>query len=107
MVKRKVNINVADYPAKLHGFFQNTDVYDSSSSSEATVLYCDSGYYIKISEKGSLCEEAALGRLFYGLGLGVEVVLSFSEKQDYLVTKSAVGQVLTHYTGPSGHFNTI
>lgn len=69
MVKRKVNINVADYPAKLHGFFQNTDVYDSSSSSEATVLYCDSGYYIKISEKGSLCEEPLWGGCFIGWSL--------------------------------------
>ena len=50
MQKTKVDININDFPQELHYIFADTNVYDSSSSPEAQVLYSDLGYYIKIAD---------------------------------------------------------
>ena len=97
MIKRKIDININDFPTELHGLLRSGNIYDSSCSSNAKTLYCDSGYYIKIDDKGELSLEAELGKLFYNIGLGVEVIHYISADRDYLVTQSAVGEDLTHY----------
>ncbi len=97
MKKHKIEINIHDYPVELHEFLQSDNVYDSSCSSNAKTLYCDSGYYIKIDDSGELAVEAKLDELFHRIGLGVEVIRYLSEDKDYLVTKSAVGEDLTHH----------
>jgi len=95
--KKKVQIDLRAFPAELHALLQSANIYDSSCSSEADVLYCDSGYYIKIDQKGTLEQEAALSRLFDSRGLGVSVVDYISADRDYLVTKAAEGEDLTHH----------
>lgn len=97
MIKRKIDININDFPAELHDILRTGNIYDSSCHSNAKTLYCDTGYYIKIDDKGQLALEAELGKLFYSIGLGVEVVRYISANRDYLVTQSAVGKDLTHY----------
>ncbi len=94
---RKLEIDIGSFPPELRQYFAGGNVYDSSSFSGARVYYCDTGYYIKADAKGNLAEEAVLSRFFHGKGLGVEVVAYLSGEQDYLVTKSAVGQNLTHF----------
>ena len=97
MRKEKVNVNMADFPSRLHWLFENAGVYDSSSHSGATVLYLDTGYYLKTDEKGKLAGEAARAEFFHSLGLGVEVIEYLSADRDWLVTRSAEGEDLTHY----------
>lgn len=97
MIKRKIDININDFPAELHKLLRSGNIYDSSCSSNAKTLYCDAGYYIKIDDKGELALEAELGKLFYDISLGVEVLQYISEDKDYLVTRSAAGEDLTHY----------
>lgn len=92
MNKTKIEIDLADFPGELHCFLDGANVYDSSSSSGARVLYSDLGYYIKISAKGRLREEAEFTRLFDKRGLGVSVEAYLSGDKDYLVTKSAKGE---------------
>lgn len=96
MIKTKTEINLKDFPEQIHPYLQGT-VYDSSSSNAARVYYSNLGYYTKVSPKGTLKEEAETGKLFHRLGFGVEVLSYVSAEKDYLVTKEAVGQDLTHY----------
>ena len=97
MIKRKIELNIHDFPAELHEFLLLGNIFDSSCSSNATTLYCDAGYYIKIDDKGELALEAKLCDRFFCLGLGVKVVRYISEGKDFLATQSAVGEDLTHY----------
>ncbi len=97
MKKQKITIDIHDYPEILRALLLSGNVYDSSCSSNARTMYCDSGHYIKVDNKGELAQEALLGKLFYSMGLGVEVVNYYSLDKDYLVTRSAIGEDLTHY----------
>lgn len=97
MNKRKIEIDLADFPSQLHELLRAGEIYDSSCSTEARTLYCEAGYYIKIALKGALASEAMMGRLFHQLGLGVEVLEYLSSDRDYLVTRSADGEDLTHH----------
>jgi hypothetical protein len=97
MIKRKIELDINAFPSELHEFLRSGDIYDSSSSPEARTLYCDSGYYIKIARSGELALEATLCRRFHSMGLGVEVLQYITADQDYFVTKSAVGEDLTHF----------
>lgn len=99
MRKRKTSIQISDFPAELHSLLQSGAIYDSSCSSDATTLYCDAGYYIKVDTKGALAAEAAMTRRFHTMGLGVPVVHYMSADRDYLVTQSATGDDLTHFLG--------
>ena len=94
-VETKADLN--KFPAELHGLLQAGKIYDSSCSTEARTLYCEAGYYIKIAPKGALASESMMGRLFHQLGLGAEVLEYLSSDRDYLVTRSADGEDLTHH----------
>ena len=96
MKKTKIQLNLDEFPKQLNPYLQGT-VYDSSSSDVARVYYSDLGYYTKVSPKGTLEKEAETGKLFYSLGFGVEVLAYVTGEKDYLVTKEAIGQDLTHY----------
>ena len=97
MIKRKVEIDLAVFPSRLHELLRAGEIYDSSCSAGARTLYCDAGYYIKTADRGELAPEAAFGKLFHALGLGVEVMEYLSRDRDYLVTRSAGGDDLTHF----------
>lgn len=97
MNKRKVNIDILEFPEALRELLSSGEIYDSSCHSGAKTLYCDSGYYIKIDRKDALSREAALCQRFHRMGLGVEFVDYLSEDRDYMVTKEARGQALHHY----------
>lgn len=97
MIKTKVKLNVADFPIEIQYLLKDADVYDSSCSSDAIVYYIDTGRYIKIDSAHSLAAEAELTKLFHSKGFGVEVIAYISTDKDYLVTRSAVGEDLTHY----------
>ena len=93
-----LNINLNEFPQELYSYFQNTNVYDSSCSKDATVLYINSGYYLKISDKDSLKNEYLNTKWFNSKGLSAEVIkyISFNNK-DYLLTKEAPGKTCLHF----------
>ena len=97
MKKRKIDVDIHDFPTRLHPYLQSGEIYDSSSSPEAQTFYCTSGFYIKTAPVGALAEEARLSRRFCSMGLGVEVMHYISEDRDYFVTRSALGEDLTHF----------
>lgn len=97
MKKTKMNLNADDFPKEIQRLLKDANVYDSSYSSDALVYYIDTGYYIKIDSVHSLAAEAELSKLFYSRGFGVEVIDYISTDKDYLVTRSAIGNDLTHY----------
>ena len=92
MQKTETKINLTDFPKELHYLFEGATIYDSSSHPTMTTLYSTHGYYIKYAEKGALKKDAELGKLFEGLGMGVEVTAYISGERDYLVTKEAIGE---------------
>lgn len=96
MQKRSIHISPETFPGALQYLFQGAKVYDSSCSSNATVYYADSGYYIKADAPGELKREAELTRLFYQQGLGPEPIAYLTADRDYLVTREVMGQDLTH-----------
>ncbi len=97
MLKKKITININDFPNELHNILKDATIYDSSSHPSATVLYSDLGYYIKITEKGQLAKEAEMSKIFERSGMGVHVVSYISDTKDYMVTTPARGDDALHY----------
>lgn len=97
MQKNEIKICIDDFPDELRYIFKDAKVYDSSSNPSATVLYSDSGYYVKIADKNSLSKEVAMAKAFENNGIGVDMVSYISHEKDYMVTKSAKGEDCTHY----------
>ncbi len=97
MEMKRIEIDIMNYPKALHKFFQSGCVFDCSGNSSAKTFFCDSGYYVKMDDRGELAREAALGRMFHKIGFGVEIIDYLSADKDYLVTKSAIGKDLTYY----------
>lgn len=97
MNKQPITLSPDGYPDAIRPYLTAGNLYDSSCGAEAQTFYCDAGTYIKIAPAGTLAREAALARRFYGLGLGVEVLCYLSADRDYLVTRSASGEDLTHF----------
>ena len=54
MKKEKVTLTISQFPEELRIYTEKATLYDSSSHSGATVLYLDTGYYLKIDQKGKL-----------------------------------------------------
>ena len=52
MKKEKVTLTISQFPEELRIYTEKATLYDSSSHSGATVLYLDTGYYLKIDQKG-------------------------------------------------------
>lgn len=80
-----------DFPEQLRTYIEGAILSDSSSHSGARVLYLDSGYYLKIDQKGRLEREARIASLFEQEGIGTPVIHYLSTNKDYLLTKEAIG----------------
>ena len=76
MERKKIKIDPLAFPSEFHSLLRNAQVYDSSCSPEARVLFLDldGGYYLKESPKGTLQREADMTRFFHRKGLGAEVL---------------------------------
>ena len=80
-----------DFPEQLRTYIEGASLSDSSSHSGARVLYLDSGYYLKIDQKGRLEREASIASWFEQEGIGTPVIHYLSTDKDYLLTKEAIG----------------
>lgn len=89
MKKEKINIPISQFPEELRIYLEGASLYDSSCHSGATVLYLDTGYYLKIDQRGKLAQEAQITQWFEKQELGVPVLTYISQDRDYLLTKKA------------------
>lgn len=77
---------------------KDAKIYDSSCSPEARVYYIDkdSGYFLKVSAKGSLKNEAIMTDYFHKKDLGAKVLEYLSFDRDFLITGQVHGENATH-----------
>ena len=98
MKRTKINAKIEEYPSRFHALLNSADLYDSSCSPQARVLFIDkdSGYYLKQSKKGSLEQEAVMSQYLFKNGLGTEVLDYYSDHDDWLLTRRMSGEDCTH-----------
>lgn len=92
MKTEKISLPLAQYPEQIRTYLERANFYDRSSHSGASVFYADTGYYLKIDQKGQLAQEATLAKWFEEQGLGVPVIHYLTADKDYLLTKEAEGK---------------
>ena len=82
-----------DFPADFHPLLHDAEIYDSSYSLGAKVIFIDKdgGYYLKSAPKGALEQESVMTRYFNAKGLAANVVDYISEKKDWLLTEKIYG----------------
>ncbi len=100
MERKKVHIDINEYPESFHEFLKDATIYDSSCSKEARVIFIDKGdgYYLKKAVKGSLKTEAELTDYFHKKGLATEVLAYESADFDYFLTRKVQGEDCVHRT---------
>lgn len=93
MQLKPITINLEKYPEGLWEFLKESEVYDSSSSEEANIIYIkkDKGYFLKQAEKGKLKHEATMAEYFNKKGLTTKVLAYISNEKDYLLTEKVEG----------------
>lgn len=92
MKAKKISLLLAQFPEQIRTYLERANFYDRSSHSGASVFYADTGYYLKIDQKGQLAQEATLAKWFEKQGLGVPVIHYLTADKDYLLTKEAEGK---------------
>ena len=92
MKAKKISLLLAQFPEQIRTYLERANFYDRSSHSGASVFYADTGYYLKIDQKGQLAQEATLAKWFEEQGLGVPVIHYLTADKDYLLTKEAEGK---------------
>ncbi len=87
----------AQIPEGILRFLYGANIYDSSCSEAARVYFIDKndGYYLKVSDKGTLQTEASLTKYFHKKGLGSEVIDYYSDEKDFLLTAAVKGEDCT------------
>ncbi len=92
-----ININLDDYPVEFRALLSGAELYNSSCSPEAAVIFIDrdNGYYLKSAPKGSLEREAVMTKYFHGKGLAAEVLGYISDEKDRLLTAKVIGDDCT------------
>ncbi len=98
MKRTPITLDPAEFPADLRPLLAGADLYDSSCSPTARVIFIDrdGGYYLKSAARGQLAKEASLTRYFHDKGLATEVLFHLSEERDWLLTRRVAGEDCTH-----------
>ena len=92
MKSEKISLPLDHFPEQIRTYLEGANFYDSSSHSAASAFYADTGYCLKIDQKGQLAQEATLAKWFEKQGLGVPVIHYLAADKDYLLTKEAEGK---------------
>lgn len=97
MDRKLIKINPEEFPPQIAEFLHGADIYDSSSSPEARVLFSDKeqGFFIKSAAKGTLAREAAMTRYFHTKALTAPVLAYVTDEKDWLVTEKITGDDCT------------
>lgn len=98
MNRTKISPKLYLYPEELRSFISDADIYDSSSSPEAQVIFIDrdSGYFLKRGTVGSLKTEKLMAEYFSSLSLTEKPILYLSDEYDWLLTRRVPGEDATH-----------
>jgi len=94
MILKPITIDISRYPSSLHSILIDANIFDSSCSPEAKVIFIDkeSGYFLKSAPKGTLAREAVMTGYFYKKGLAAKIIDYVSdEEHDWLLTKKIQG----------------
>lgn len=95
---KRTPIPLPQLPEGLTEIFSHGQVYDSSCSREAKVIYTDhdGGYFLKRSAEGTLRHEWEMTTYFHGLGLSVEPIKYLTVGgEDLLLTRAGRGEDAT------------
>ena len=98
MKRTQLDALPADLPAEFAELCRGAEVYDSSCSPQARVLYIDRGRgcFLKSAPRGSLEREATMARYFHSKGLTAPVLAYESiGERDFLLTERVVGEDAT------------
>ena len=98
MKRTPIAICLDDFPTEFHPLLSGADVYDSSCSPEARVIFIDKdeGYYLKSASKGKLQKEAEMTGFFAEKRLSATVLSYLSTDRDWLLTTRVAGEDCTH-----------
>lgn len=99
MERKLINIDLGSIPSEFHSLMENAEIYDSSCSADARVIYIekDDGYFLKTSAKGTLDLEAKMTSFFHSKGLAAEVLGFVSSGKDWLLTRRVPGEDCTFH----------
>lgn len=98
MQLKPISINLQNYPAPFHSILQGGDLFDSSCSAEAQVIFIDQeeGYFLKSAPAGKLKRESDMMHYFYQKGLSGQVVTYLpGPKKDWMLTVKIPGEDAT------------
>ena len=98
MKRTPTKVSIQTVPEQFHQLILGSDVYDSSCSPEARVLFIDKGegFYLKSAPKGTLEAEAQMTAYFHSKGLSAEVLAYESLDRDWMLTARVPGEDCTH-----------
>lgn len=84
-------------PARFHSLLEGAEVFDSSCSKEARVIYIqkDGGLFLKSAPRGTLKAESTMSAYFHSHQLGPEVLAYFTDEKDWLLTRCIPGEDCT------------
>jgi len=97
MTLKPITIDISEYPTDLHPILVGANIYDSSCSEEARVIFIEKapGYFLKSAPKGKLEQEAAMTKYFHTKGLAANVLAYISREKDWLLTEKILGDDCT------------
>lgn len=100
MKRIKIKPNLENIPTQFHKLLEGAEVYDSSCSPEASVMYIDRdcGYFLKKAPLGSLKKEALLACYFHKKGFTAPVVEYLTLEDDWMLSERVLGEDATHST---------
>lgn len=98
MKRTPIEVDFDAYPVWAREFLEGANVFDSSCSPEARVIFIDKGegYYLKRAKKGSLKAEKELTEYFYSKRTATEVLGYECGEYDWLLTRKVKGEDCTH-----------
>jgi kanamycin kinase len=89
-----MTVNLDDFPSVLRPYLDGANLYDSSCSLDAKVIFIDkaAGYFLKIKRVMEFDRECEMTRYFHGKGLAAKVVEHLNAMgRDYLLTEKLRG----------------
>lgn len=93
MELKQINVDIYQYPKEIEYILHGCNIYDSSSSPDAQVIFADkdNGYFIKKANKTMLEKEFLMTDYYNKLGLTCKYVNYISNDYDYLITEKIKG----------------
>ena len=93
MELKPIKIDISTYPNELHLILSGCNLYDSSCSPNARVIFVDkdNGYFLKSAQKGKLERQAFMTQYFHSKGLSTNMLAYISDDKDWLLTEKIHG----------------